>query len=196
MCAFEIFAEDWIQTADLWYLKRPTESQPLIIGKIVFPMSRDSLNNHSSSGSGCDSAPTPEVHGSNPVISKLLYGTFVYCQLYWKDENKQKEAGNGPFLFLKNDHSFQARIMNGGWLASTRPHQSTTSRPVWPTEAAPFASRGQWLRRGGATWRTGGRHPIATPIRWKQCYFLASPITLLFHVGKANFLLVLQFSDK
>ena len=28
----------------------------------------------------------------------LLYGTFVYCQLYWKDENKEKEAGNDPFL--------------------------------------------------------------------------------------------------
>ena len=20
----------------------------------------------------------------------------IYCQLYWKDENKEKEAGNGP----------------------------------------------------------------------------------------------------
>ena len=26
--------------------------------------------------------PTPEVRGSNPVIGKLLYETFVYCQLY------------------------------------------------------------------------------------------------------------------
>ena len=42
--------------------------------------------------------PTPEVRGSNPVIGKLLYETFVYCQLYWKDENKEKEAGNGPFF--------------------------------------------------------------------------------------------------
>ena len=22
----------------------------------------------------------------------------IYCQLYWKDENKEKEAGNGPFF--------------------------------------------------------------------------------------------------
>ena len=22
----------------------------------------------------------------------------IYCQLFWKDENKEKEAGNGPFL--------------------------------------------------------------------------------------------------
>ena len=42
--------------------------------------------------------PIPEVHGLNPVISKLLYGTFVYCQLYWKDENKEKEAGNVPLF--------------------------------------------------------------------------------------------------
>ena len=42
--------------------------------------------------------PTPDVWGLNPVIGKLLYRTFVYCQLYWKDEHKEKEAGNGPFL--------------------------------------------------------------------------------------------------
>ena len=37
---------------------------------------------------------TPEVRGSNPVIGK--YKLNVYCQLYWKDEIKEKEAGNGP----------------------------------------------------------------------------------------------------
>ena len=26
----------------------------------------------------------------------------VYCQLYWKEENKEKEAGNGPFLKKPN----------------------------------------------------------------------------------------------
>ena len=30
----------------------------------------------------------PEVRGSNPVIGKHLYWTF-YCQLHWKDENKE-----------------------------------------------------------------------------------------------------------
>ena len=40
------------------------------------------------------SLPPPEVRGSNPVIGNL----FVYCQLYSKDENKEKEAGNGPFF--------------------------------------------------------------------------------------------------
>ena len=46
------------------------------------------------------SLPTPEVRSSNPVISKLLYGTFVHCQLYWKDENKETEARNGSFLTI------------------------------------------------------------------------------------------------
>ena len=38
--------------------------------------------------------PTQEIRGLNPVI-----GNFIYYQLYlndWKDENKEKEAGNGP----------------------------------------------------------------------------------------------------
>ena len=26
---------------------------------------------------------------------------YIYCQLYWKDENKEKEAGNGQFLKAK-----------------------------------------------------------------------------------------------
>ena len=43
----------------------------------------------------------PEVRGSNPVIGKNLFWTF-YCQLYRKDENKEKEAGNGPFLIKEN----------------------------------------------------------------------------------------------
>ena len=43
------------------------------------------------------SIPTPEVRGSNPVIGKIC----VYYQLYWKDENKEKEAWNGPFLKKK-----------------------------------------------------------------------------------------------
>ena len=45
--------------------------------------------------------PIPEVRGLNPVISKNLYWT-LYCQLYWKDKNKEKEAGNG--LFKKWSH--------------------------------------------------------------------------------------------
>ena len=40
------------------------------------------------------SLPTPEVRGSNPVIGEN-YLNIVYCQLYRKDENKEKEAGIG-----------------------------------------------------------------------------------------------------
>ena len=41
--------------------------------------------------------PIPDVRSSNPVISKNLYWTFTGIYI-WKDENKEKEAWNGPFL--------------------------------------------------------------------------------------------------
>ena len=37
------------------------------------------------------SLPTPEVRSLNPVIGKLLYRAFVYCQLYIKDEKRGRE---------------------------------------------------------------------------------------------------------
>ena len=40
---------------------------------------------------------TSEVCGSNPVISKLLKN-IIYCFLYWKGNNKEKEAGHCPFF--------------------------------------------------------------------------------------------------
>ena len=40
---------------------------------------------------------TLDARGLNLVINKLLYGTFAYCQLYIKDENKEKVEDNGPF---------------------------------------------------------------------------------------------------
>ena len=46
------------------------------------------------------SPPIPEVHGSNPVMGKNLYVSNI-CFLStgsWKDENKEKEAGNSPFF--------------------------------------------------------------------------------------------------
>ena len=39
-----------------------------------------------------------EIHCWNPIN---LNWTFVYCQLYWKDENKEKEAINGLFKNVK-----------------------------------------------------------------------------------------------
>ena len=46
------------------------------------------------------SLPIPEVRGSNPFIGKFTSN--IYCQLNWKDGNKEKEAGNGPFNFFIN----------------------------------------------------------------------------------------------
>ena len=53
------------------------------------------------------SLPTPEVHSSNPVIGKIK---LISCrQLYWKDENKEKEAGID--LFLKRQWSIDSNAM-------------------------------------------------------------------------------------
>ena len=34
-------------------------------------------------------------YSRGPRFESILLN--IYCQLYWKDENKEKEAGNGPF---------------------------------------------------------------------------------------------------
>ena len=46
------------------------------------------------------SLPIPEVHGSNSVIGKNLFilNICLLSTVYWKDENKEKEAGDGPFF--------------------------------------------------------------------------------------------------
>ena len=38
-----------------------------------------------------------EIRGLNPVISKRLHRTFIYCQLYWKDENNEKRPEMAHF---------------------------------------------------------------------------------------------------
>ena len=43
----------------------------------------------------------PEVRGLNPVIGKNLFiyiEHFLLSTVYCKDENKEKEAGDGPFF--------------------------------------------------------------------------------------------------
>ena len=63
-------------------------------------------------GSGCVAQlverllPIPEVRGSNPVIGKNLFklNISLLSTLYWKDENKEKEAGNGPLFKKTNTH--------------------------------------------------------------------------------------------
>ena len=50
------------------------------------------------------SIPTPEIRGSNPDIGNI--SNIFICQLLSrKDENKEKEAGNGPFK--KNSANIQ-----------------------------------------------------------------------------------------
>ena len=54
--------------------------------------------------------PTPEVRGSNPDIGEFYVEyLFTYCQLYFKDENNEKEAVNGPFLV---QHQMPVKVNN------------------------------------------------------------------------------------
>ena len=39
------------------------------------------------------SIPNQKIRGSNPVIDNI-----IFYQLFWKVENKEKEAENGKFL--------------------------------------------------------------------------------------------------
>ena len=50
------------------------------------------------------SLPMPEVRGSNPVIGKnlLISNICILSTVYWKDENKEKAVGNGPFFLKKS----------------------------------------------------------------------------------------------
>ena len=47
------------------------------------------------------SLPIPEVCGSNPVTGKNLLN--LYCQLYWKDENKRKSDRKWPIFNRKGN---------------------------------------------------------------------------------------------
>ena len=47
----------------------------------------------------------PQVRGSNPVIGKLFYRTFVYCQQYSEDENK-KRGWEWPILNFENAYRY------------------------------------------------------------------------------------------
>ena len=42
------------------------------------------------------SLPSLKVHSSNPLTSKFD----ICCQQYWKDDNKEKKSGDGPFKNL------------------------------------------------------------------------------------------------
>ena len=53
----------------------------------------------------------PEACGSNPVIGKslLILNICLLSTVYWKDENKEKEAGDGAF-FKKNFNKDEAEM--------------------------------------------------------------------------------------
>ena len=58
--------------------------------------------------------PIPEVRGSNPVIDKNILN--IYFQPYWKDKNKEKEAGNGPFKnILKQKYTWKTVLLLSKW---------------------------------------------------------------------------------
>ena len=42
-----------------------------------------------------------EDPGSNPVIGNFYLNIYLLLTVCRKDENKEKEAGNGPFFFKK-----------------------------------------------------------------------------------------------
>ena len=45
------------------------------------------------------SLPIPEVRGSNPVISEILFGTYIDFQMFSKDDNKRKKKKPGMAHF-------------------------------------------------------------------------------------------------
>ena len=45
-----------------------------------------------------------DTRGSNPVIGKI-FSTFVYCQLYWKDENKEMVHLEIEFKRYQSEHT-------------------------------------------------------------------------------------------
>ena len=55
---------------------------------------------------------TPEIRGSNPVIGKFFY-YWLYLNLYWKDENKEKRGREMPIYFLKKEDNNICWNING-----------------------------------------------------------------------------------
>ena len=77
------------------------------------------------------SLPTPEIRGLNPVIGKFYLLSTVFKKLYWKNENKEKEAGKGPFL--KNTENICAGLGVRGQLPSLPPWQIRNTKYLFET---------------------------------------------------------------
>ena len=75
-------------------------------------------------GSGC--GPIGRAVASNTrgpwFESAKFILNIVYCELYRKDENKEKEAGNGPFLktLIKNQATREGEIKTEHWKNSIK----------------------------------------------------------------------------
>ena len=54
----------------------------------------------------------------------------IYCQLYWKDGNEEKEAGNGPFKKCKLT-VFMKQILSGFWWTKSWKLREGFMRPSW-----------------------------------------------------------------
>ena len=67
----------------------------------IWEVVRDLGKNVKTMGSGCGSVGRAVASDSRgPQFESSQQQKFIlniYCQLYWKDENKEKDAENGPF---------------------------------------------------------------------------------------------------
>ena len=59
---------------------------------------------------------------------QYLHSTFVFCQLFWKDEYKEKGAQNGPLIFFAEImHSDRLKLIP--WLATSN-HSALFQRSI------------------------------------------------------------------
>ena len=86
-----LFASQCEYKKIIWSTAKNIDLEPMFLGAVVVAqlVERSPLS--------------PEIRGSNPVIGKLLSNICLLSTVS-KDENKEKECGNGPF-FKKEDIS-------------------------------------------------------------------------------------------
>ena len=100
-------------------------------------------------GSGCvaqlveRSLSIPEVRGSNPVIGKnlLISNICVLSTVYWKDENKEKEAGNGPFFKNRSFTKSQKEMSRGNCSQEQAKVLCALKHQLEPSSIISFATR-------------------------------------------------------
>ena len=104
-------------------------------------------------GSGCDSVGrvvASDSRGQRFESSHWQHFILnIYCQLYWKDENKEKEVGNGPFKKTIFIGSIDKPILNEGWLHSRGFHVTTSKAFAMelPRVQIPATSKTVWSNR-------------------------------------------------